>query len=1236
MAPVGTVVHHNGNNKIKRPIPPGIQTNGATPSAKNSPSPLMSAKKPPLSAKQPPHSASERAITASTVRPVNRARRETSSQILGRNSRNSAGLRSASLVGDMSSHYREPPPYVVTDSYILKKHAGRPPSLIVHMHATHFRFDKQDGMFPYKSPMRLFLDHVRSRTVPHDLLAYFTEGGVPFYDGCLIVQVYDHKSATEIKDTRPASTTSTVVASSIHNYNQYLTPSPYVPFPKECVTNPDGSVKVEEEPKDKSTEEKDKENLPAPSGTSDGQKGKGSTTPRIFTVVLHPTPESLQMDLLIKASTPRGANDALGLVPPSTPISLVPPTPTTANMPPPAKRQKRERMEVDGSNIHEVEGQILLATNAPLMLEPTKTPEETIALLEAMAHPKHSEPPPQPQTRKRTVAEVAADEAAAAEQERYMLVLDERLSSSAAGAQSGGATDGDAQTGAATFEPRFERFKVIADIKREHAEKKEQEKIKQQENDRRLQQQRQQQQQEALLAAQRQQAADQERTRREAAAAREAAQRQAEAQRQARAAAATPSNQNIQRPPMAQPQHAHPTQNGAMANNMTNGATGTPTPVTNGMPVQAQPRFQAQISQPPASSPVARQGTPQNMSSPMVGSVPMQQTNSGMAASPPRPSSVVQNHPMSVPMAHNMSSRGSQQSHPSGTPRIPHSTPNIPHGTPINRPAMIATPRMTQASPPPNMMAQNSQMGQAQAMMMNSQAMNQANPQVIAQMAAQQRAIAQQQQQQQMAAMQNGVANGNMNGQAMELGHGTRIRDSSHSQANVTISSRTALTAQDKPSRSARPILLISRSIYDPTLSASLLAPAVTANDLIVLPSLLRQLFSMHPSQLSAFLLPLLVAPVLGGMTLTCENIRVDGHSFDLSKLRGPHSVVTTLYQPSPPRHYNTTYTLDVCGPLKKSGKVSKDEQCPTGTRVCAIKRLLKENTDTIEDINAIAGNLENAGGSQFDYTVTRLKTSDSTSDSQKEGLRLVLKGGKHHPIGQPSTSVREQRAIVEFICDRNKTGTEGEWDAEDKYDAKKFRLRDEEKKEDGDKKDDDKGKEGDGKDGDDKKEGDTDDEKEHQLKNKDASLIWESFTAEKDADVLRLTWYTQYACESRDDNGSGDDGGEKGSWGFFTWFIIICARKLIGPLDVIGVMQAALNHHGGWSLSIHSLVASQPRRHSLREDSERTKLARASLMASIPVRAEVRFARCYEICEGTALVLGASKRRYTAMAAGL
>ncbi|KAF9768826.1 hypothetical protein IL306_013820 [Fusarium sp. DS 682] len=474
--------------------------------------------------------------------------------------------------------------------------------------------------------MKIFLDHVRSRTIPHDLLLYFTEAGVPFYDGCLIVQVHDHKSLAQAKNVaKPTKGKGSLLPSSIHNYNQCLTPSPNVPFPKESFSNGEGS------PNAKDVAEKENALVMA---AADEQKDR-VTKPRVFTMVLHPTPESLQMDLLIKASTPQGLNDGPGQ-PPSTPMSLIPPTPTAGSMPPPAKRQKREKTELDSSNIHAAEGQILLATNAPLMLEPTKTVEETIVLMEAMSHPKHAEPPPQPKTRKRTVAEMAADEAAAAETERFMLVADERLAPSANGAQNGSAADGDASGNAAAFEPRFERFKVLADISREHAEKKEQEKLKQLENDRKLQQAKQQQQQDAAALAQKQ-SAEQERAR-QAAAAREAQMRQAEAQRQAqaRAQAANQNNQNnqnaAQRVNGNQPQHGHPQSNAVTNGVNSSGAVGTPQ-MANNMPPQAQPRFQAQISQPPASSPIARQGTPQHMSSPMVGSVPMQQTNSGMAIS---------------------------------------------------------------------------------------------------------------------------------------------------------------------------------------------------------------------------------------------------------------------------------------------------------------------------------------------------------------------------------------------------------------------------------------------------------------------------------------------------------------------------------------------------------------------------------------------------------------------------
>lgn len=85
----------------------------------------------------------------------------------------------------------------------------------------------------------------------------------------------------------------------------------------------------------------------------------------------------------------------------------------------------------------------------------------------------------------------------------------------------------------------------------------------------------------------------------------------------------------------------------------------------------------------------------------------------------------------------------------------------------------------------------------------------------------------------------------------------------------------------------------------------------------------------MHRPDLFSFLLPLLATSAYGAENLDCSNIRVDGQKFDLSKLGGAHSVVTTRFEPSIPGHSNTTYTLDVCGPLEKKGA----NKCPNGTR---------------------------------------------------------------------------------------------------------------------------------------------------------------------------------------------------------------------------------------------------------------------------------------------------------------
>ncbi|KAG6161675.1 hypothetical protein E4U22_007316 [Claviceps purpurea] len=319
----------------------------------------------------------------------------------------------------------------------------------------------------------------------------------------------------------------------------------------------------------------------------------------------------------------------------------------------------------------------------------------------------------------------------------------------------------------------------------------------------------------------------------------------------------------------------------------------------------------------------------------------------------------------------------------------------------------------------------------------------------------------------------------------------------------------------------------------------------------------------MHPPSVVAVLLPAMLAPLPSLALLHCENILIDGYKFNLEKLKGPHSVVTSKYDSMTHTYHNTTYTLDVCGPLKKSGKSKSKEECPNGTRVCAIQRLIQGETDIVETVTAIAGALENAGGSQFEYEATRLNGSDSNSDAHKEGLRLVLKGGKY-PLDAPLKERREQKAIVEFLCDE-KEGTEGEWtDSEDQYsESEMLRRRDDrgdDKRDDGD------------------NDGGNQDKSfpEHQLKKENAALIWESYGPEKDADVLRLTWHTKHACEKREGNdGDGDDkkgdgGDESTHWGFFTWFVVIVFLGIASYLIFGSWLN--YNRHGarGWDLVPH------------------------------------------------------------------
>ncbi|KAL8776537.1 MAG: hypothetical protein Q9213_008232 [Squamulea squamosa] len=569
-------------------------------------------------------------------------------------------------------------PYVNMASYILKKFKNKQPSLIIHLHLTHFRFDQQDGSFSYNSPMKIILEHLRSQTVPHDMIEELNAAGVKFYEGCLIVQVQDHR--TTGADSQPSSSAAANdknVPFSIHNYNEHLTPSPFVQYPKLALAG-DSNEAAQNVKQDTTRTEKE----PTQGGIRP-QKGPAKG-PKIFTTVLFPTQQSVEEELYVLANTPDPRSNsrkqsqasastrtpASATMPhPSTPLSAVPPTPTAG---PPTKKQK---MLLKENDMRDLQTKLTTSSAHPLYLEPVGTLQEASKLIQCLTDSLHKGNLPSPKTRKRTVAELEADEAQAASEQRFMLIMDERLAASAAGTKAGG---GDGEVGAAVFEPRFERFKTIESIKAAHREKEQQ-----------VQEARAQQQAQIAANKVKQEQLEQQKLFTEKKNA-ETAQRE-----QLRAMHAMHNAQNVQN----QKATLAALQQQQLATNQNLHGHG---PTTNGI-MQNTPAN----SQPPHSSPISRHMTPHSnpRSSPLVGavphSVPMNVTSSGqgITSSPARPTSAVQHGHPAGGVA--MVARGSQQRPPSriGTPSMSNGTPSMQHGTPVIKQGTPA-PRINQGSPP--------------------------------------------------------------------------------------------------------------------------------------------------------------------------------------------------------------------------------------------------------------------------------------------------------------------------------------------------------------------------------------------------------------------------------------------------------------------------------------------------------------------------------------------------------
>ncbi|GAB7353983.1 hypothetical protein MBLNU459_g4578t1 [Dothideomycetes sp. NU459] len=305
----------------------------------------------------------------------------------------------------------------------------------------------------------------------------------------------------------------------------------------------------------------------------------------------------------------------------------------------------------------------------------------------------------------------------------------------------------------------------------------------------------------------------------------------------------------------------------------------------------------------------------------------------------------------------------------------------------------------------------------------------------------------------------------------------------------------------------------------------------------------------MRPTPGARLPLLLLLPAVVTAVTFDCSHVRVDGQSFDFSELGGPHSVWRT--EDTPPSVLNTTFTIDVCSPLRKTKGVPKYDECPVGTRVCGIEtnNNLADNSTSITKVIPIAGEYTSSHGRGLEPQLTRLKNSKSNGDSSKEGVLVELNGGRY-PLDK--SDGQQQKAYVEFQCDPDRTGLEGvAGDSRDKEDDKDDEAR-VKRAEDGD----------------------TDGEKDGKKKDPkdEPSLTLVSYRTEGEGDraigVLRLNWKTKYACEGQTDHKPSTP--KSSHWGFFTWFLIIIFM-LVAAYLIFG-SWLNYNRYGarGWDLLPH------------------------------------------------------------------
>ncbi|KAF8159849.1 Spt20 family-domain-containing protein [Crassisporium funariophilum] len=76
--------------------------------------------------------------------------------------------------------------------HLLEKTEGLPPSFTVHLHPEYWVLNN-GSKFLYHNQIASLLDDIRGHRIPIDFLELFDSARVPFYDGCMVVELLDYR-----------------------------------------------------------------------------------------------------------------------------------------------------------------------------------------------------------------------------------------------------------------------------------------------------------------------------------------------------------------------------------------------------------------------------------------------------------------------------------------------------------------------------------------------------------------------------------------------------------------------------------------------------------------------------------------------------------------------------------------------------------------------------------------------------------------------------------------------------------------------------------------------------------------------------------------------------------------------------------------------------------------------------------------------------------------------------------